>query len=238
MPIAKIINAILAVSQPAFYADPTHTGRSIPPVRTGRGRGWLFGLGIAGGAMLCAALGGQGMAGQPAQEIAWLRQLADNGDAGAQLQLGLAYRDGRYGLTPDAKTGRYWLTQAAGNGQDYAADVVGTAPAQHPADKRDQHSGKESFAAMATQLDSPTLKLIAGTWDLLTHYAMATQTADALLARAETRDPTAEFQLGMRYRDGAWSVSRDPVKAEYWLQRAAADGNRLAAQALSELHPS
>jgi TPR repeat protein len=42
----------------------------------------------------------------------------------------------------------------------------------------------------------------------------------------------------MRYRDGAWSVNRDPDKASYWLKRAAAAGNPLAVQALAEADQS
>jgi TPR repeat protein len=64
---------------------------------------------------------------QPRDELDWLSRLANNGDAGAQLQLGLAYRDGRFGLTPDAKTGLYWLNQSAKGGNAYAEDAIGRA---------------------------------------------------------------------------------------------------------------
>lgn len=64
---------------------------------------------------------------KPGTELDWLNQLANKGDAGAELQLGLAYRDGRYGLTPDAKTALYWLTQSANSGNAFAEDALGTA---------------------------------------------------------------------------------------------------------------
>jgi len=64
---------------------------------------------------------------RPRDELDWLSRLANNGDAGAQLQLGLAYRDGRYGLTPDAKTGLFWLKQSAAGGNAYAEDAIGNA---------------------------------------------------------------------------------------------------------------
>lgn len=57
-------------------------------------------------------------------EVDWLIRLAKSGDAGAQLQLGLAYLNGRYGIDPDPATGRYWLSAAARNGNAYAADAV------------------------------------------------------------------------------------------------------------------
>ncbi len=58
------------------------------------------------------------------QELDLISHMAQEGDAGAQLQLGLAYRDGRYGLEPDAKTERHWLAEAARRGNGYAADIL------------------------------------------------------------------------------------------------------------------
>ena len=64
---------------------------------------------------------------KPRDEVDWLSRLANNGDAGAQLQLGLAYRDGRYGLTVDNKTELYWLQKSAAGGNAYAEDAIGSA---------------------------------------------------------------------------------------------------------------
>ena len=67
---------------------------------------------------------------KPGTELDWLNQLANKGDAGAQLQLGLAYRDGRYGLAPDAKTALHWLQLSANSGNAFAEDALGTAYAK------------------------------------------------------------------------------------------------------------
>ena len=67
---------------------------------------------------------------KPKDELAWLTNMANTGDTGAELQLGLAYRDGRYGMTPDPKTGLYWLRRSAAGGNDYAEDAVGQAYAE------------------------------------------------------------------------------------------------------------
>jgi TPR repeat protein len=80
------------------------------------------------------------------------------------------------------------------------------------------------------------LRSLVDTWALLTHGSAITQSRDALLRQARADDPVAEFQLGMRYRDGSWAVNRDPARAEFWLQRAADNGNSLARQALDEQH--
>ena len=84
---------------------------------------------LSGGLLLAAVLASLllGTQVKPHDEVAWLTQLANQGDDGAQLQLGLAYRDGRYGLTADAKTGLYWLKRSAAGGNAYAEDAVGTA---------------------------------------------------------------------------------------------------------------
>lgn len=63
---------------------------------------------------------------KPSDDINWLSQLAKGGDSNAQLQLGLDYRDGRLGLSPDAATGLTWLRQAAEQGNAFAEDAVGS----------------------------------------------------------------------------------------------------------------
>lgn len=301
MSVAKFINCMFSFTQCRFYAQASRTGYGITP-QPRRGKpSWMIGLGVAAGAMLLAALGAENIHARPDQEISLLSHLAEAGDAGAQLQLGLAYREGRYGLRPDAKTGLHWLTQAAANGQSYAADLVGTAyadgqgTARDPAHAqhwwtvaakdgnahaawrlgeqlassdpsqaerwlkqaaeqgnqqaaRDLHAlyarqiapasdlqlGKNRLEVIAAQTGSLTLKTLEGAWDLLLKSTAAAQDTNTLRSDALAGDPTAEFQLGMRYRDGAWGVARDPVQARYWLRRAANNGNRLAAHALDE----
>ncbi|MBI5041207.1 MAG: sel1 repeat family protein [Gammaproteobacteria bacterium] len=156
-------------SQLSFYAQPTPTRYNTAPLPRKPGNRWLLGAGMAVGAVVLAAIGGHGTAIPPDQEIAWLSQLAANGDAGAQLQLGLAYREGRYGLKADEKTGSYWLAQAAHNGQSYPAGQ-GTAPAlptaQHP----------NQLHAMAARIGSPTLETLADLWDVAVLSARAPQT--------------------------------------------------------------
>lgn len=83
--------------------------------------------------LLVAAVAAISVLGKPDSansELSWLKQLSDAGDSGAQLQLGVAYRDGLYGLKPDAKTGLYWLKQSANTGNAYSEDTVGVAYAK------------------------------------------------------------------------------------------------------------
>jgi len=207
--------------------------------RVGTGR-WL--AAAAAGGLLITFLAHGAHRPSDAQEFDWLNRLAAADDAGAQLQLGLAYRDGRYGLAPDAGTGQYWLDRAARNGQVYAAD-----PGVHR-----QPGGKVSAAtdpagvarpvasgrldALATELDSPTLAAVSAIWKTLSMTSTAAQSSAALEQRARSGDPVAEFQLATRYRDGAWAENRDPARAYYWLRRSASAGNPVAMRALAEVY--
>jgi TPR repeat protein len=204
--------------------DALHEGPRPRP----RGRG----LGVAvAAALLLAFLLTRGHAPSDAQEIAWLNRLAAAGNPDAQLQLGLAYREGRYGLVPDAANGGYWLQKAAGNGQRYAADVL----AGHPASGTANAAGTR-LDDLAVELNSPTLVTVSALWKSLGLGLTGGQSSTSLQAKAQAGDPVAEYQLAMRFRDGAWSVNRDPARALYWLQHAAGDGNLLAMQSLSEVY--
>jgi uncharacterized protein len=241
-------------------------------------------------------------------ELDWLNKLAAQGDAGAQLQLGLAYRDGRYGLHPDPRASLDWLRAAGEAGDSYAADAVandyangagiphdpqqavywwsraargGNADAQthlgeyllseghddeavdwlrDAANRGDMRArtdlsklyrkdilpeqelpdadllrGANPVAVLGEQLNSISLKALITILDAAETDSPLLQSSDELLQRAISGDPLAEYQLGLRYRNGAWAVGRDPVKARVWLERAAAAGNRNAAEALAEL---
>jgi TPR repeat protein len=266
----------------------------------------LAGIATAGAlAVLAANLGGVAAG----SEVDWLSHLAHSGDAGAQLQLGIAYRDGRYGLKPDTETGRYWLGMAAGNGNAYAADALantyadavggvdgpgdtlqavhwwevaargGNADAQEhlgqfmlgngnivqalawlrdaadrgepqaqrdllhlyrqtPLPNTDLHRGENALAALGERMDSNGLKTLYAVWRTVKTSSPVMQSADALVTRANSGDPLAEYQLAMDYRNGAWAVEIDPLQAMTWLHRAAEAGNRLAIKTLAETHRS
>jgi uncharacterized protein len=195
---------------------------------------WL-GAAIAAGLVLVFLLKG-GLQPSDSQEIAWLNRLAAANNSDAQLQLGLAYREGRYGLAPDARTGQYWLEKAARNGQEYAIDLLAGHPTTRTAGTDDvaRIPVPSRLDSIAMQLKSPMLATISALWKILGLGLVGSQSSDALQQRAQSGDPVAEFQLGMRYRDGAWSVNRDPARASYWLKRAADAGNPLAVKALGE----
>jgi TPR repeat protein len=223
-------------------AMPPRSGASYPPgggydVRRSRRRGGGHWPGAAAAAALLGIfLLHGGRSPSDAQELAWLNRLAATDDPGAQLQLGLAYRDGRYGLAPDAGAGRYWLQRAARNGQDYAAGLLAGRATDGNAGAVSPTPASSRLEALARQLKSPILATVSGLWKMLTLGMNGDQSSDVLQQRAQSGDPVAEYQLAMRYRDGAWSVNRDPARAFYWLQRAAGAGDGPAMQTLAEVY--
>lgn len=53
-----------------------------------------------------------------------LQGMANRGEPKAQLLLGLAYKNGEYGLTPNVTIANKWIELAAKNGNDYAAQFI------------------------------------------------------------------------------------------------------------------
>ena len=260
---------------------------------------WMTAVGLLGVVILIAA---NNAAVSEQNEVDWLNRLAVSGDSGAQLQLGLAYQEGRYGLEQDARTGLYWLTAAARGGNAYAADLVANRYAavvpqqmqkavywwQQAADEgntdadvqlgeymmhtgvqkealswlrmaadrgdrrahqdlariyrtdnspseTDLHRGENRVAVLAQEVDSTSMKTAFAIWDVIKVGSTSQQSAGALISRAQQGDPIAEYQLAVRYRDGAWAVETDPQKSMQWLQRSVAAGNRVAAKDLAAI---
>jgi TPR repeat protein len=106
-----------------FSTDMSLHAASATGTKSGLLR-WLPGAALAAVVGAAVLLGTHDKAGD---ELQWLSRLATEGSSGAELQLGLAYRDGLYGLSPDAQTGFHWLKKAADSGNPYAEDAVASA---------------------------------------------------------------------------------------------------------------
>jgi TPR repeat protein len=259
-----------------------------------------IGLALAG---IIVVIAGRAGGVSTEKEVDWLNRLANSGNPGAQLQLGLAYRDGRLGLTPDIHAARHWLAIAARNGDAYAADATansyaaeqgnpanreqalywwkqaareGNADAQthlgeamlaqgektkavtwlrNAADRgnsharadlaqlyrksmatdADLHRGENQVAALSERLDAKGLNTLFTFWRDIENGSPLMKDAVALISRAHSGDPVAEYQLGLRYCDGSWAVNRNRQQAIVWLQRAAEAGNPLAAKSLDRI---
>jgi len=153
----------------------------------------IMGMAAAGAIAFAAARTG-GVSGP--SEVELLNQLAKSGDTGAQLQLGLAYEEGRYGLKTNPQTGLFWLTAAARHGDAYAADEVAKAYATGYGTQRDPQQALHWWAIAAE----------GGNADAQTHmgeYLIDTgekREGVALLRNAADRgDPIAHADLAELY---------------------------------------
>ncbi len=270
----------------AYHRSPVAVPRTI----------WFALGGIALAVALLAAAPRHSAAEADADQ---LLHRAAAGSSSSQLMLGLAYRDGRYGLPRDSHAAAGWLTRAAQSGNAYAAAMLGDAYARGEGVALDLNAAQNwwrqaalagnvhaesrlglslaSRSASQAQRDESRrwLQRAAVGGDAQARQALgievpiATPVADQidrdlgvtqghslmgdvervalddnpsgqsiadLKQRALSGDNVAEFQLAMRYRDGAWGVDTDPKLALIWLQRAAEHGNPVAMDSLAEAY--
>ncbi len=142
-------------------------------------------------------------------ELSLLQTMAAT-DENAQLQLGLAYRDGRLGLKADQTQANYWLQRAATNGNPYAKQLLSDKP----------------HGAQAPSLTEAVARLPLA------------PSIEHLKSQAAAGDSQAQFELAMRYQDGSWGVERNPALSHEWLEKSAAAGNDLARQELNKIETS
>ncbi len=226
---------------------------------------------------------------------------AEGGSARAQLLLGLAYRDGRYGLARDAQSADAWFTRAARSGENYAAALLGDAYAAGDGVAKDSAVAQQWWrqaaqagiahaesrlgqalmgqsgdvaghdegrrwlnraaaqgdvqARHALGIDSPMPdrisdeidrdlgvtqghSLLGNIYRLIFGDTAGAASPDGLKQRALAGDATAQYQLAMRYRDGAWGVDADAKQALGWLQQSANHGNPVAMTTLANAYES
>lgn len=92
---------------------------------------WFPALALA--LVLASVLGASyllGKAEKPADDVTLLTRMASRGNTGAEIQLGMAYQSGQYGLEKNASTAFAWLKRAADLGDAYAEELVANAYAK------------------------------------------------------------------------------------------------------------
>lgn len=137
------------------------------------------------------------------EALSLLQSMAST-DENAQLQLGLAYRDGRLGLNADPVQANYWLERSATAGNAYAKELLG------------EKAVKSQSLSFTGEVASLPLQ------ESITH----------LKSLAASGDSQAQFELAIRYRDGSWGVERNPELYQSWLEKSAAAGNKIAREVL------
>lgn len=172
----------------------------------------------------------------PPQEIKMIAHEAVEGDPNAQLLYGLAYLEGRYALTPDAKKAAYWLLRAAREDQPYAQMEMGKLyAAGKGVDKSAEHA--VYWWRKAARLGMPEAQYLLGK-ARLDGYGGKKDPASAvhwLTKAAESDNHDAQFLLGKMYKEG-YTVAQDVDLARDWLSRAARAGHSEAINLLAILN--
>lgn len=174
----------------------------------------------------------------PAPAKPSLAQLAAQGDAAAQYQLGQAYRDGK-GVKKNLAEAASWFAIAAGNGEAGAAMDLARAYEQGAGVKRNLDQAAQWWFRAGVLGDESAKKrfldlFLAGETDRIGGPTGAVW----LESIAATGDEDAILALGEAYEKGL-GISADLGKARHWYQEAAYGNNaeakfRLGRMLLSE----
>lgn len=153
-----------------------------------------------------------------------LAQLAAQGDAEAQYQLGLAYRDGK-GVKKSLSEAVAWFAMAAGNGEKAAATEVAKAYEQGSGVKRDMAAAADWwFRAGVLGNDEAKARFLALFLAGETESLNGPTGAGWLEALAKDGRVDAMLALGAAYEKGE-GVTADLAKAKAWYEEAAFSGD-------------
>jgi uncharacterized protein len=158
------------------------------------------------------------------EELAMTRNVAERGNASAQLLLAIAYLNGDGGLARDARLASHWFEQAALQGNGYAearlADLYEEGLGvernlQLAADWRERAARRGNIDAQL-KLGRMYLQGVGVTQDLA-------RAREWLQQAAEGGDSEAAYLLSHLYKHGLGGP-RDPTVASNWLARSAEQG--------------
>jgi len=130
-----------------------------------------------------------------------------------------------------------WLKQAADHGNADAQFLIGKLYHEGYVVAQDQQLARDWLGRAAASGHTEAINLLALIDTFLKATTLTAQESySALKDRAEQGDPHAQYELGLRYENGAYDVTADPEKALAWFRRAARNGNLLAMKKLGEIY--
>lgn len=179
---------------------------------------------------------GQGVLKDPKQAVKWWRDAALDGNVQAEYLLGKAYKDG-YGLKKDPEQAMHWLHLASDHGSKDAQSLITQMYHEGYKVAQDQQLARGWLGRAAANDDDGIIDPLSVINTLLKYTTMVyQQSAEVLKEKAKRGDPLIQYELGLRYKTGAWAVKKNEKLAFYWLNRAAHNGNRLAMRALQHAY--
>jgi len=168
--------------------------------------------------------------------VYWWRQAAKGGNSQAQYLLGKTYLEGKL-VKRDNTEAIHWLTKAAEQGSSDAELLIGKMYLEGDAVAQDKLLAHDWLSRAARQGNSEAIDMLRALATAVKSTTMLYQeSTDQLKARARSGDPHAEYELAMRYMNGAFDVRQDNAKALSWLLKSANHGNRLAMQTLAHVY--
>lgn len=173
---------------------------------------------------------GTGTQKNPQLALEWSRRAASLGYAPAEQRMGEACLTARYGAAWNQDEGIQWITRAAEHGQRSAQEVLGVMYLSGLLVKRDEEAGRR-WLSRAAEGGSGAGKLLLAWSD---GGAQTESQMQKLREEAQTRDKTAEAELGIAYLCGT-GVERNRKVARELLKRSSDDGEPLAAKLLELL---
>jgi len=152
-----------------------------------------------------------------------IREKAENGDSGAQVELGLRYHDGR-GVPRDDKVAVAWFRKAADRGDAQAQFNMGVSYEHGIGVERD---AAKAVAWYRKAADQGYARAQTGLGYALSRgEGVAKDRAEALKwyrKAADQGQPGAQYNLGLAYFDGN-GLAQDYAKALAWFRKAAVQG--------------
>ena len=146
----------------------------------------------------------------------WLQQAAENGDRDAQYWLGQHYYHGSGGFPKDTMSAHRWLDKVAAEGEPNAQNQVGMTYF-----RGDEYAAARYWLQQsAKQGNTEAADILQTINAFIPHNISST---DALLMAAVAGNASAQYAIAWRYRMGI-GIEKDPERADYWLQRAAEQG--------------
>lgn len=173
--------------------------------------------------------------GDHATALAILRPLAEQGDAGAQFNLGVAYENGR-GVAKDEREAVRWYRLAAQQGDADAQNNLGGMYAFGRGVAKDDREA-EHWWRLAAEQGNPAAQHNLG-WMYANGLGVAKDEREAVRwyhLAAEQGWASAQFNLGVMYVNGR-GVPKDEREAVRWFRLAAQQGLALAQSKLGFMY--
>ncbi|MCU7960931.1 MAG: sel1 repeat family protein [gamma proteobacterium symbiont of Bathyaustriella thionipta] len=208
-------------------------GRYNLKADAGQGLVWIRRAAERGNAYACMVLGnaysqGKGIEKNTLKAAQWWRRAAEKGNTESKYYLAKALLAGN-GVPKDTQEAGKWLRQAAEEGNPNAQYLLGRMHHEGVIVKQDQNTALQWLRRAAANGHLEAVHLSGLIESLVKEATPLTQeNYQRLHERALQNDPHAQYELALRYTNGALDVKSNPEKALFWLTRAAQNGNILA----------